>query len=74
MNRFALNHRQAFVKKTFKIQKSFQLFALYFIGISLILILKILKLILFCSTYEIFLKSDVWLTVHRNSVWIGKTN
>jgi len=21
-----------------------------------------------------FLKSDVWLTVHRNSVWIRKTN
>ena len=26
------------------------------------------------SNRNIFIKSDVWLTVHRNSVWIKKTN
>jgi len=28
--------------------------------------------VMFCTANEI--KSDVWLTVHRNSVWIRKTN
>ena len=26
------------------------------------------------QSYGRFIKSDVWLTVHRNSVWIRKTN
>ena len=28
----------------------------------------------FCITIHLVCKSDVWLTVHRNSVWIRKTN
>ena len=28
----------------------------------------------FTLVNKFIIKSDVWLTVHRNSVWIGKTN
>ena len=36
--------------------------------------LSVLSLFLLFSPLASYYESDVWLTVHRNSVWIRKTN
>ena len=49
-------------------------------GISPCLTVLHINCVFYCKVFgtrrtnELYWKSDVWLTVHRNSVWIRKTN